>query len=301
MAIFDFLHTFHPYPIAFSLGPINIYWYGVFMVLGMVSGISLACYLGKYYDLRTELILDLSFWLIVYGLVGARLYHIGLEWGYYRNAPMDIFKIWQGGLAIHGAIIADLLALIGFAWSKKISFWLLASVATPALAIGQVFGRWGNYFNQELFGLPTGLSWGIPIAENLRPAAYLDSQYFHPTFIYESLFCLLLAGALILVHGFVRRVKNPQHSVIRYEAIALSYLIFYSFWRYLLEEVKIDEVPVIGPWRLPQLASLIIAIASLGLFVYSVIKYRQQLKKAAFLEEVVSPGVPVAKVLADKK
>jgi phosphatidylglycerol:prolipoprotein diacylglycerol transferase len=258
--MFNWLHTFTPQPVLLAFGPLTIYWYGFILVLAMIVSMFVATRLAKYYKIKAEVVLDLSFWLLIGGLVGARLYHVGLEWDYYSLNLWDVFKVWQGGLAIHGGIFGGLLVLVIFSKRRGLNFWLLSSIVVPALAFGQAIGRWGNYFNQELFGMPTNLPWGIPIeVTNLPPAYTIDyvSRYFHPTFIYESLGCLLLGGFLLLTHYKARKEKNLNASL---QAITLSYLIFYSVIRFLLEEIKIDPTPMIGVLRWPQFVSGIIMV-----------------------------------------
>ena len=233
-----------------------------------------AIFFGRYYLLKAELIIDLSFWLILAGVLGARIYYVVLEWGYYKDNWIDVFKIWQGGLAIHGGIIFGLLALWLFARRQKQDFWLLASVIVPALALGQAIGRWGNYFNQELFGLPTILPWGIPIAEINRTAEYLQHDFFHPTFLYESIGSLILFGFFWLAHDLAVKEKNNQ--ALNQKAIALSYLVFYSVLRFVLEEFRIDDVPMIGLWRWPQVFSAVLGLASLTILIYSARRKKKQ-------------------------
>ncbi|MDP2366504.1 MAG: prolipoprotein diacylglyceryl transferase [Ignavibacteria bacterium] len=273
----NWLHTFSPQPVLLAIGPVTIYWYGLMLVLAMLVGILVAVKLAKLYKIKSEVILDLSFWLLIGGLVGARLYHIGLEWTYYSFNPWDIFKIWQGGLAIHGGIIAGLIVLIIFAKRRGLNFWLLSSIVVPALAFGQAIGRWGNYFNQELFGFPTNLPWGIPINPANVPVAYVlnsANSYFHPTFLYESLFCLLLGAFLVLAHRLAKKEKNLMANL---QAITLSYLIFYSVGRFILEEIKIDPTPMVGVLRWPQAISLVVMIIAL---LWEIVVFRQVSKKS---------------------
>lgn len=256
----NWLHTFSPDPVLLVLGPVTIYWYGFILVLAMIVGILIAVKLAKLYNIKAEIILDLSFWLLLGGLIGARLYHIGLEWGYYSQNFWNIFKVWQGGLAIHGGIIGGIIVVLVFAQRRGLNFWLLSSIIVPALSFGQAIGRWGNYFNQELFGLPTGLPWGIPINPANLPLAYAVtpiSRYFHPTFLYESLFCLALGIFLLVAHYLAHREKAFK---VNFQAITLSYLIFYSVGRFVLEEIKIDVTPMVGFLRWPQFVSLVIMI-----------------------------------------
>ncbi len=272
----NFLHTFTPTAVLAAWGPVTIYWYGLLMAVAMLAAIIAASRLGRWYHLKSEVIMDLSFWLIVGGVIGARLYYIGLEWDYFSGNLGDLVKIWQGGLAIHGGIIAGLLVLWLFARLRKINFWLLASVVVPALALGQAIGRWGNYFNQELFGLPTGAPWGIPIATINRPAAYLQNSFFHPTFLYESIGTLLLFGFLILAHYLA--VKENKNLTLNQRAITFAYLIFYSVLRFVLEEFRVDATPMVGPWRWPQVVSAVLALVSLAILIYSAFQQKKKSK-----------------------
>jgi phosphatidylglycerol---prolipoprotein diacylglyceryl transferase len=264
--MFNFLHNFEPSPLIISLGPINVYWYGLFVVLGTMAGLTVALKLAKKFNLSQETIFDLSFWLIIWGLVGARLYHVFLEWDYYGAHPLNILKIWQGGLAIHGGIIASLLVIVFYAWKNKINFWVLAGPLAPALAIGQAIGRWGNYFNQELFGKPTDLLWGIPIDLINRPHFYLSDKYFHPTFLYESLGDLLIFGILLwLIFGLAAKKEDKTGPA---KIVLLAYLIFYSVLRFSLEFLRTDRTAYLFGWRWPQIASLLIFVVAAALLFW---------------------------------
>lgn len=253
----NFLHTFAPQPIAFSLGPINIFWYGLIVVLGIVAGIFLSAYLAKQNDINPEVIYDLAFYLIIFGLIGARIYDCFLEAPYYLAHPEDIIKIWRGGLAIHGAIIAGAVTVFVYTRKFKLDITKLASVIVPGLALGQALGRWGNYFNQELFGRPTDLPWGIYINFMNRPGNFSNKEFFHPTFIYESLGCLLLAGLLIYLHQNLAVKKKHLY-------IISTYFVGYSLLRFGLEFIRVDYAPGFFGLRWPQIMSLLIIIAVIG-------------------------------------
>ena len=197
--MFNFLHTFTPNPILLSFGNFRIYWYGLFIVLGILTALTISLKLAQKFNLSQNKIFDLGFWIIVFGIIGARIYHIFLEFEYYLAKPLDIFKIWQGGIAIHGALIAGILVIYFFSKKEKLNFWLLTAVIVPGLAFAQAIGRWGNYFNQELFGTPTNLPWGIPISLLNRPNQFISNKFFHPTFIYESLGNLAIFGILLFI------------------------------------------------------------------------------------------------------
>jgi len=280
----NFLHTFNPQPILFSFGPINIYWYGLFMVLGILAALAITIKIAAAYQIKKDIIFDLAFWLILFGLIGARVYDVFLEYQYYINHPSDVFKIWQGGLAIHGAILAGIITLWIFTKKQKINFWLFASIITPGLALGQAIGRWGNYFNQELFGLPTALPWGIPIAVYNRPTDLVTSQYFHPTFLYESLGSLLVFAILIFIHWLIIKNCNQKQAATKICSSApvltvLCYAFLYSVLRFSLEFIRIDFAPTILSWRWPQLISLVIGSISLLAIVFYLMALKNQQSK----------------------
>jgi phosphatidylglycerol:prolipoprotein diacylglycerol transferase len=254
----NFLHTYTPDPILISFGQIHIYWYGFFVVLGILIGITVATKLSSYYQIKKDIIFDLAFWLIIFGLLGARIYHVFLELPFYAKQPLDIFKIWNGGLAIHGGILAGIIVLYFFIKKHQINFWQISAVAVPGLAVGQAVGRWGNYFNQELFGSPTNLSWGIPIDIINRPFAYLNYGYFHPTFLYESIGSLIIFLTLLSLHYLIIKKKKRLEPWI----LIIFYLVAYSLLRFCLEFIRLDSTPILAGLRFPQWVSLIIIIAS---------------------------------------
>jgi len=259
----NFLHTFSPNPILISLGPLHIYWYGMFIVLGILLAMSIAIKLASFYQVNKELIIDLAFYLIIGGVLGARIYDVLLNISYYSQNQLDIFKIWNGGLAIHGAIIAGCLIVYFYAKKKNINFWLLAALITPGLALAQAIGRWGNYFNQELYGLPTNLPWGIPIRLINRPIEYLSSNYFHPTFLYESIGNLIIFVVLLFMHYVI--IKKQK---LNFTDLFFTYLITYSFLRFSLETIRLDSTVVVWGMRWPQLISLAIIIFSISWLVW---------------------------------
>jgi len=262
----NFLHNFHPQPILISFGNIHIYWYGFFIVLAILAALTITLKLAKKFNISQNKIFDLGFWMVVIGIIGARIYHVLLELGYYLENPLDIFKIWQGGLAIHGALIAGVLTLLFFVRKEKVDFWLTTAIIVPGLALAQAIGRWGNYFNQELFGSPTDLAWGIPIDLINRPIEFISAEFFHPTFFYESLGSLIIFAILMfLLLKIVREKKN-------YEIVLISYAILYSLLRFLLEFIRIDQTPFLLGLRFPQIVSLVIIIISI---VYLATKNRQ--------------------------
>ncbi len=280
----NFLHTFHPQAALLTFGPITIYWYGLFMVAAMIVGIITAILIAKNYGIKSDQIIDLSFYLIIGGLIGARIYEIFLELPYYLSQPLEMIKVWHGGLAIHGAIIGGLLTLGIFVWKNKgYNFWKLCAIAVPALALGQAIGRCGNYFNQELFGLPTNLPWGIPIDLLNRNNDYISASYFQPTFIYEALGDLLIFGVLILCHYLIikkRRVNAQDEKVAYFRSTVLIYIILYSILRFLLEFIRIDITPLLWGMRWPQIISLGLIFISLIILLLPYVQIIRRQKKA---------------------
>ncbi|HRH22180.1 MAG TPA: prolipoprotein diacylglyceryl transferase [bacterium] len=267
-------HDFVPSEVLISVGPIKVYWYGLIMVSAMMVGLGVAKSLAARFKIGVELIYDLGFWLIIWGLAGARLYDVLLEWSYYSQNLGDILKIWQGGLAIHGAVIAGLMVVIIFALRHKLSFWTLAGVVVPGLVIGQAIGRWGNYFNQELFGRPTDLPWGIFIDELHRPLNYASYSYFQPTFLYESLCSLLIFGFLMWLIKYFDQLKDREAKELGKIVIA-SYFILFGLYRGLMEFIKIDVTPMIGGMRWPQIMSLILMIIG-GIILYYALRNKER-------------------------
>ena len=260
----NFLHTFTPNPILISFGPFHVYWYGMFIVLGIIAALAVTLKLAEYYKINKEDIIDLAFYLIIGGVIGARIYHICLEFSYYAEHQLDIFKLWNGGLAIHGAIIAGIIIMYIYVKKKKLDFWLFAALAVPGLALAQAVGRWGNYFNQELYGKPTDLPWGIPIQFNNRVLEYYTSTYFHPTFLYESLGSLAIFAVLIIMHYLI--IKKQK---LNFQYIVFAYLVLYSLLRFATEILRADPTPIVLGLRLPQIISLMIILISLSWFVWN--------------------------------
>jgi len=258
--MFDFLHTFHPSPILAAFGPFIIRWYGLLFAVGSIVGILIIRSLALRYRLREETILGLCFTVLVSGFIGARLYHVLNELPYYWQHPLEIIMVWRGGLAFHGGLLAGLAALIVYCRRHGLHPLWATDLIVPGLLIGQAIGRWGNYFNQELFGRPTALPWGIPIDFSNRPTGMTQSMFFHPTFLYESLWNVLLFTLFFFWH---RRAQKPGSGGQRAGIITFAYLILSSLGRFATELLRVDRTPIIAGVRLPLLLSAGIALASI--------------------------------------
>ncbi|TVR71308.1 MAG: prolipoprotein diacylglyceryl transferase [Sphaerobacteraceae bacterium] len=228
-------------PTAFSIGPLTVQWYALFIMTGAVLGSILAGKLAEFRGLKSDAIFDIALVGIIAGVIGARLYYVMLQWDYYGQNLTQILNIPRGGLSIHGAIIFGVAAIVIMTWRMKepVLSWL--DVAAPGVAVGQAIGRWGNYANQEAFGTPTDRPWGIAIRPENRPAEYADSTHFHPTFFYEAV--LNLGSAAILTFLIVR---YSGQSWMRGGDILGLYLILYGIIRLPLEWIRTDSL-YIGP------------------------------------------------------
>lgn len=262
-----FLHSWHPQPLISTIGGLELHWYGLLLAIAALVGIGLVQYIGKRYGLDHNRLFDATLIILVVGFVGARLYHVLNEWTYYSAHTSEIWKVWNGGLALHGGLIAGAVTLYIIARRWKWDMWLLADITVPAFAIAQAIGRWGNYFNQELFGKPTSRPWGIPIDIANRPSEFMAHDFFHPTFLYESLGLLVISGIVYFLHE--RRLrKNSGAKKTHYGNIALIYIILASLLRIATETLRIDHTPIIGGIRLPILmAGIFIVASTITLFI----------------------------------
>lgn len=259
-----------PGPLVLQWGPFALRWYGLLIALAVLIGLGLARRLAKSRGIDPELVTDLLPVLVLGSVFGARLYYVVLEWRQYAGNWADILAIWRGGIAIHGALIGGLLATVLYCRWRRLAFWPLVDVLVPAVALGQAIGRWGNFFNSEAFGLPTDLPWKLRIPVDHRPPEFLADLYFHPTFLYESLWNLGV-GALLLI---LFRAANRGRIHLPPGALSCVYLMAYSSGRVWIEGLRIDPLCLFGtaPFcsgglRMAQVVSLLlIALGGAGLW-----------------------------------
>ena len=250
-----------PGPVAFELGPITFRWYGLLITAALLLGITLAQQLAQQRGLDPDKIGDLAIWLVLGALPGARLYYVAFEWERYADRPLDALAIWQGGIAIHGAILGGAIAALLFARRHQLSFWQLADVVAPALVLGQAIGRWGNFFNSEAFGLPTDLPWRLYIPPAQRPPGLADVTDYHPTFLYESLWNLGVFVLVLWLFGWGLRHSGR----LRPGTVFLVYFAAYSLGRLWIEGLRLDSL-MLGPLKIAQVVSLAgIALGVAGL------------------------------------
>ena len=235
----------HPDPIAFEIAGIEIRWYGILIALGMLIAVLLSCKRAAYHNLKEDDVLDVALWSIPIGVIGARLYYVLFNLKYY-NSISEAFNIRAGGLAIHGGLIFGITTAVIVCRLKKINPLNMIDLMIPSVALAQAIGRWGNFFNGEAHGGPTNLPWGIIV----------DGVKVHPTFLYESIWCLLLFIGLSYFDKYKRRAHGQTFAL---------YCIFYSLERFFVESLRTDSL-MIGPFKQAQVISLC-AIA-FGIFLY---------------------------------
>ena len=241
------------------LGPLTIHMYGVMLLLGIAAAIALTGYRWTRRGGDWDLVFQAAVWGVAAGVVGARLYHDVTSWNEVPHTWWGPFAVWRGGLAIWGGITFGVLAGAFVVRRAGASVTLMMDCVAPALLLAQAIGRWGNYWNQELFGKPTSLPWGLEIDDNHLPAGYSSGTTFHPTFLYESLWDLGGVGVLLYVgHRF--RIRPP--------ALFALYVAWYTFGRTFEELLRIDPSHHFLGERINFWVSLLVCLAGAASFVW---------------------------------
>ena len=255
--------------VALDFGPIQIYWYSIFIFLGML----VACFViykeAKKRGIEEEFLVNLTFNTIILGIIGARLYYVLFNLPYYLNNPIEILEIWNGGLAIHGGIITGLLFIIYYCKKHEVNLWKMLDIIVVGLIIAQAIGRWGNFFNSEAYG-------PITTEENLRSLGipsfvingmYILGEYRQPTFFYESVWCLFGFCAMLLIRNY-KYLKIGQ--------LTGFYLIWYGIIRFIIEAMRIDSL-MLGPIKMAQLVSIVFVISGIIIFIKSIKSKKENL------------------------
>ncbi|MDD2413693.1 MAG: prolipoprotein diacylglyceryl transferase [Eubacteriaceae bacterium] len=235
-----------PDPIVFTLFGIDVRWYGILIAAALIIALVLALRRSRVYGISEDDITDFFLALIPAIIVGARAYYVIFEWDYYAVHPEEILAVWNGGLAIHGGIIAGILVGIIMCRVKHISFWTLADTVIPGLPLGQAIGRWGNFFNQEAHGVQTNLPWAIVVNDSK-----LGVIRVHPTFLYESIWDLMVFGLLL---WYEKKGKRCDGEVF------FLYLILYAAGRFWIEGLRTDSLMILG-LRAAQVISIVMMVA----------------------------------------
>ncbi len=259
----------------FSIGPLFVHWYGVIIMCGALAATFLAERGAKRRGMDAEFIWDALPWVLIAGIIGARIWHIltpppsmveqGITTQYYLTHPLDALAIWNGGLGIPGAVMGGLLALYFYARKKKQSLVNWVDVIAPGLALAQGIGRWGNFFNQELYGAPTNLPWAIYIDPAHRLPGYQNIAYYHPLFLYESLWDL---GNMAILLWVGRRYADRLKPGVIFQL----YLIIYPVGRFLLDFLRLDASQVAGINANQTLSAIVAVSSAIILFI----RYRRK-------------------------
>lgn len=313
-------------PIAFSIGAISVHWYGIILGTAALVGLLLAVREGKRFGLSPDFFMDLLLLGVPSAIIGARIYYVMFTWDEYKSNPLDVFKIWHGGIAIYGALIGAFICGIVYFRVKGYSFWRIADICAPSLIAGQMIGRWGNFVNQEAFGGPvkeTFLRNTLHLPDWIVNQMLVESDglYHHPTFLYESLWNLV--GLILL---FVLR----RRAFLRAGELLMSYFIWYSIGRFFIEGLRTDSLafhgaswaaslmnglwspmklfgfeagnldPAIGNIRISQLISVLLVIAAVILIIG---RRTTGEAKVRYLDPIINykTGLPAGTETAEKK
>ncbi|MCI2948135.1 prolipoprotein diacylglyceryl transferase [Staphylococcus caledonicus] len=259
-------------PTAFNLGPLSIKWYGIIIAVGILIGYFIAQESLKYVGLHKDTLVDIIFYSAIFGFLMARIYFVIFQWPYYMENPGEIPKIWHGGIAIHGGLIGGFITGIIVCKIKNLNPFQIGDIVAPSIILAQGIGRWGNFMNHEAHGGPVSRSFleNLHIPDFIINNMYIEGVYYHPTFLYESVWDIL---------GFIILITVRKH--LRVGETFTLYLIWYSVGRFFIEGLRTDSLMLTSNIRVAQLVSVILIIIGLVLMVYRRMKYQPPIYKTA--------------------
>ncbi|CAC5900609.1 prolipoprotein diacylglyceryl transferase [Staphylococcus aureus] len=255
-------------PVAFNLGPLSVRWYGIIIAVGILLGYFVAQRALVKAGLHKDTLVDIIFYSALFGFIAARIYFVIFQWPYYVENPSEIIKIWHGGIAIHGGLIGGFIAGVIVCKVKNLNPFQIGDIVAPSIILAQGIGRWGNFMNHEAHGGPVSRAFleklHLPnfIIENM----YINGQYYHPTFLYESIWD---------VAGFIILVNIRKH--LKLGETFFLYLTWYSIGRFFIEGLRTDNLMLTSNIRVAQLVSILLILISISLIVYRRIKYNPPL------------------------
>ncbi|MEE6678815.1 prolipoprotein diacylglyceryl transferase [Pediococcus pentosaceus] len=257
-------------PIAFNLGGIQVHWYGIIIASAVVLATILAVQEAKRRRIDPDSIYDLILWALPVAIITARMYYVIFEWGYYQNHVDEIVRVWDGGIAIYGALIGAGIVVCLFCRANWIPVWLMLDIIAPVLIMAQGIGRWGNFMNQEAFGRITSLTFlqSLHLPHFIIQQMLIDGAYRQPTFLYESLWDIL--GFIVLMS-----LRHKKH-LFKQGEVFLSYVIWYAFGRFFVEGMRTDSLMLLGI-RVSQWLSVILFIGAIGILVFRRKSMRERL------------------------
>ncbi len=255
-------------PVAFNFGPLSVRWYGIIIAVGILLGYFVAQRALVKAGLHKDTLVDIIFYSALFGFIAARIYFVIFQWPYYAENPGEIIKIWHGGIAIHGGLIGGFIAGVIVCKVKNLNPFQIGDIVAPSIILAQGIGRWGNFMNHEAHGGPVSRAFleqlHLPkfIIENM----YINGQYYHPTFLYESIWD---------VAGFIILVNIRKH--LKLGETFFLYLTWYSFGRFFIEGLRTDSLMLTSNIRVAQLVSILLILISISLIIYRRIKYNPPL------------------------
>lgn len=246
--------------VALDLGFIQIYWYSICILLGILVAGTIIIRESRKQNINEDFIVNVIFYTIICGIIGARLYYVVFNLDYYLQYPLEILEVWNGGMAIHGGVIAGGLFIYYYARKYKVNFFKLLDISVVGLIIGQAIGRWGNFFNGEAYGGITTLAHlkEMMVPDFIIDGMYIQGVYHQPTFLYESIWCLAGFILLLIVRRF-KYIKNGQVTGV--------YLIWYSIGRFFIEGMRTDSL-MLGSLKMAQLVSIVGIVLGIFIIIY---------------------------------
>lgn len=248
-------------PIALKLGPFEVHWYGVIIACGVILALILSVREGQRQGLNPDYFYDYILWSLPIALICARTYYVMFEWSYYSTHPSEIIAIWDGGIAIYGALIGAMIVLLVFCRSRQISPWQMLDVVSPTVIMAQGIGRWGNFMNQEAFGRITSRHFleSIHLPKFIINQMYIQGSYRVPTFLYESVWDIL--GFVVLL------ILRRQPHLFKRGEVFLTYVMWYAVGRFFVEGMRTDSLMIGNTIRVSQVLSVILFVGALIILV----------------------------------
>lgn len=246
-------------PVAFSFGTFEVRWYGILIATGIILAFLLVQKEMVKRKMHPDFLTDMLIWAVPISIISARIYYVIFSWDFYKDHPGDIIKIWEGGIAIHGALIGAIITAVIFTRKRGVSFWKVADITAPGLLIGQIIGRWGNFMNQEAHGGPVSQSFleNTIIPDWIMDQMTIEGVTYHPTFLYESMWNLVGLAIILLL----RRVNLKRGEIF------VFYIIWYSVGRFFIEGMRTDSLYG-GGLRAAQVVSIAGVLIALGILIY---------------------------------
>lgn len=255
-------------PVAFNLGPLSVRWYGIIIAVGILLGYFVAQRALVKAGLHKDTLVDIIFYSALFGFIAARIYFVIFQWPYYTENPGEIIKIWLGGIAIHGGLIGGFIAGVIVCKVKNLNPFQIGDIVAPSIILAQGIGRWGNFMNHEAHGGPVSRAFleQLHLLNFIIENMYINGQYYHPTFLYESIWD---------VAGFIILVNIRKH--LKLGETFFLYLTWYSIGRFFIEGLRTDSLMLTSNIRVAQLVSILLILISISLIIYRRIKYNPPL------------------------